>query len=41
MFGISVGPALALTKVFDFSKYHKMMDIGGGGSGVCAISSKR
>jgi hypothetical protein len=36
MFGISVGPAIALCKVFDFSKYRKMMDIGGG-SGVYAI----
>jgi hypothetical protein len=36
MFGISVGPAIALTKVFNFSKHKKMMDIGGG-SGVYAI----
>lgn len=36
MFGISVGPAIALTKIFDFSKHRKMMDIGGG-SGVYAI----
>jgi tRNA A22 N-methylase len=36
MYGISVGPAIALTKAFDFSKYNKMMDIGGG-PGVYAI----
>jgi 3-hydroxy-5-methyl-1-naphthoate 3-O-methyltransferase len=36
MHGVSVGPAMALAKVFDFSKYKKMMDIGGG-SGVYAI----
>ena len=36
MYGISVGPAIALTKVFDFSKFKRMMDIGGG-SGVYAI----
>lgn len=36
MYGVSVGPAMALTKVFDFSKYTRMMDIGGG-SGVYAI----
>lgn len=36
MYGVSVGPAMALAKVFDFSKYNKMMDIGGG-SGVYAI----
>jgi hypothetical protein len=36
MYGVSVGPAIALTKVFDFSKYKRMMDIGGG-SGVYAI----
>ena len=36
MYGISVSPAMALAKVFDFSKYKKMMDIGGG-SGVYAI----
>src|SRR5712691_3922158 len=36
MYGVSVGPAMALTKIFDFSNYKKMMDIGGG-SGVYAI----
>ena len=36
MYGISVGPAMALAKVFDFSSYSKLMDIGGG-SGVYAI----
>jgi 3-hydroxy-5-methyl-1-naphthoate 3-O-methyltransferase len=36
MYGISVGPVIALTKVFDFSKFKRMMDIGGG-SGVYAI----
>jgi hypothetical protein len=36
MYGISVGPAMALARVFDFSKYQKMLDIGGG-SGVYPI----
>jgi O-methyltransferase len=36
MYGVSVGPAMALGKVFDFSNYKKMMDIGGG-SGAYAI----
>ena len=36
MYGVSVGPAMALAKVFDFSSYNKLMDIGGG-SGVHAI----
>jgi hypothetical protein len=36
MFGLSIGPAIALNKVFDFSKYKKIMDIGGG-SGVYSI----
>lgn len=36
MYGISVGPAMVLSKRVDFSKYKKMMDIGGG-SGVYAI----
>jgi 16S rRNA G1207 methylase RsmC len=36
MYGVSVGPAMALAKVFDFSSYNKLMDIGGG-SGVYAI----
>jgi hypothetical protein len=36
MYGVSVGPAMALAKVFDFSNYKKMMDIGGG-SGVYPI----
>jgi len=30
MYGVSLGPAMALPKVFDFSNYRKMMDIGGG-----------
>jgi len=36
MYGVSVGPAMALGKVFDFSNSKKMMDIGGG-SGVYPI----
>jgi predicted O-methyltransferase YrrM len=36
MYGISIGPAMALAKNVDFSKHKKMMDIGGG-SGVYAI----
>jgi 3-hydroxy-5-methyl-1-naphthoate 3-O-methyltransferase len=36
MYGVSVGPAIALSKVFDFSKHKRMMDIGGG-SGVYGI----
>jgi 3-hydroxy-5-methyl-1-naphthoate 3-O-methyltransferase len=36
MHGVSVGPAMALAKVFDFSKYKSLIDIGGG-SGVYAI----
>ena len=36
MHGISIGPAMALARTVDFSKYKKMMDIGGG-SGVYAI----
>lgn len=36
MYGVSVAPAMSLAKTFDFSKYKKMMDIGGG-SGVYAI----
>lgn len=36
MYGVSVGPAMALAKAFDFSKYHKLVDVGGG-SGVYAI----
>ena len=32
----SVGPAIALAKIFDFSNYKKLMNIGGG-SGVYAI----
>ena len=36
MYGISVGPAMALAKRVDFSKYKRIMDIGGG-SGVYAI----
>ncbi|MRN68508.1 MAG: hypothetical protein FIO04_02290, partial [Nitrosopumilales archaeon] len=36
MYGISIGPAMALAKNVDFSNHKKMMDIGGG-SGVYAI----
>ncbi|PWU80097.1 MAG: hypothetical protein DLM72_13860 [Candidatus Nitrosopolaris wilkensis] len=36
MDGISIGPAMALAKIVDFSNHKKMMDIGGG-SGVYAI----
>jgi len=36
MYGVSVGPAMALAKIFDFSNHKKLMDIGGG-SGVYAI----
>jgi predicted transcriptional regulator len=36
MYGVSVGPAMALAKIFDFSNYKKLIDIGGG-SGVYAI----
>jgi 3-hydroxy-5-methyl-1-naphthoate 3-O-methyltransferase len=36
MHGVSIGPAMQLTKVYDFSKHRRMMDIGGG-SGVYAI----
>jgi len=36
MYGVSVGPAVALAKAFDFSKYHTLVDVGGG-SGVYAI----
>jgi 3-hydroxy-5-methyl-1-naphthoate 3-O-methyltransferase len=36
MHGLSIGPAMTLTKVFDFSTYNKMMDVGGG-SGVYSI----
>ncbi len=30
MHGVSIGPAMALAKAFDFSKYKSMIDIGGG-----------
>ena len=36
MYGISVGPAMALPKIFDFSNHKKMLDIGGG-SGIYSI----
>jgi predicted O-methyltransferase YrrM len=36
MHGVSIGPAIQLPKVYDFSKHRRMMDIGGG-SGVYAI----
>lgn len=41
MYGVSVGPAIALSKVFDFSKYRRMMDIGGGIWSLCNTSSKK
>lgn len=40
MYGASVAPAKALTKVFNFSEHKKMMDIGGG-SGVYAIEAAK
>ncbi len=36
MHGVSIGPAMKLPKVYDFSSHSRMMDIGGG-SGVYAI----
>lgn len=36
MHGVSIGPAMQLPKVYDFSKLSRMMDIGGG-SGVYSI----
>ena len=36
MHGVSIGPAMALAKAFDFSKYKSMIDIGGG-SGAYSI----
>jgi 3-hydroxy-5-methyl-1-naphthoate 3-O-methyltransferase len=38
MYGVSVIPAKALTKVFNFSEHKKLMDIGGG-LGVYAIEA--
>jgi hypothetical protein len=40
MYGISVGPAMALAKRVDFSKYKKMMDIGGGSGVPVVLDSK-
>jgi predicted O-methyltransferase YrrM len=37
MHGVSIGPAMALAKAFDFTKYKSMIDIGGG-SGAYAIN---
>jgi len=37
MHGVSIGPAMALAKAFDFSKYKSMIDIGGG-SGAYSIN---
>ena len=37
MYDINVGPALSLAKLFDFSKYSKLIDIGGFSAGVYAI----
>jgi hypothetical protein len=39
MYDINVSRALALTKLFDFSKYSKIMDIGGLSAGVYAIQA--
>ena len=39
MYDINVNRALALTKLFDFSKYSKIMDIGGLSAGVYAIQA--
>jgi 3-hydroxy-5-methyl-1-naphthoate 3-O-methyltransferase len=36
MYGVSVAPSMSFAKTFDFSKYKKIMDIGGG-SGVYSI----
>ena len=36
MHGVSIGPAMQLARMYDFSKHMRMMDIGGG-SGVYAI----
>jgi 3-hydroxy-5-methyl-1-naphthoate 3-O-methyltransferase len=36
MYGVSVIPAVSLTKIFDFSTHSKMLDVGGG-SGVYSI----
>jgi 3-hydroxy-5-methyl-1-naphthoate 3-O-methyltransferase len=36
MHGVSIGPAMQLPRMYDFSKHRRMMDIGGG-SGVYAI----
>jgi SAM-dependent methyltransferase len=36
MHGVSIGPAMQLPRIYDFSKHRRMMDIGGG-SGVYAI----
>ncbi len=36
MHGVSIGPAMQLPRVYDFSKHSRMIDIGGG-SGVYAI----
>jgi hypothetical protein len=39
MYDINVGPASSLTKLFDFSKYSKLIDIGGFGAGVYALQA--
>jgi 3-hydroxy-5-methyl-1-naphthoate 3-O-methyltransferase len=39
MYDINVGPASSLTKLFDFSKYSKLMDIGGFSAGVYALQA--
>ncbi len=41
MHGVSIGPAMALAKSFDFSKYRKMVDIGGGSGVYCIEVVKR
>jgi len=40
MYGISVGPAVALAKIFDFSSYNKLMDVGGGSECILNTSCK-
>jgi galactitol-specific phosphotransferase system IIB component len=39
MYDINVGPVSSLTKLFDFSKYSKLIDIGGFGAGVYALQA--
>src|SRR6266516_963071 len=39
MYDINVGPASSLTKLFDFSKHSKLIDIGGFSAGVYALQA--